>query len=826
MTDACDVALKGSIDDQAVSSDLLTRIQEEVEKLRRSDPTQPLGVHYATAAERVAAELKGAAADYEKQMLTQVKAINNMRSSFDTLQAGGFDPGKAFRTVIGAKGDAAIAEGERAMSRFLSDVESQGLLPAFHLLRKDRTMRLAFMTEIQQLNLKKGQPGVSKNPQAAKMAKIFQTHVDYYRAQMKDAGFKVADLEGRMLKQVWDSDRILQATPTAKEFADALISRVDRLGGSKVTDMSEADVRSFLESFHGEITGRTPQELDVSARNLILERSTYAVRQARSREIHFKTPEDALYVLENFGQGDVSALMTQTLRGLGKSATLNFEMGINPRAAMQTLIEHAVKRGGDRTSIQGGKGTLALTPEKIMRTIDGWWEDNAANPTIAEASDTLHNFARAAYLSMASITAVGDVATLNAANRRVGIERASTVAGAVVNILEGLPPEVRKEAGGIIEAASVHALGTIHRYTTLPGINHRLYNASIWTVDKVFTLNGLNMITRKNKQSAYIGYSARLAKFIQDKVPFEKLDPSQQRSLVRGSISKEDWNKIITSDRAVLKDGERLFLDVGAVDARTAAKLNAALAAFVNGEAVITPNVLTRTSMTLGTQRGTWEHALTTQMTFLLGYPIAYLSQGVGRQIEATGIASYGMLRLAAALTGLGVVTVMAQDAAKGRYRDYTNPEIMVQILNEGIVKGGAMTIIGEHLWKLAGADRHVHHLLFGDNAEYKIPENRPFTFGDILTGAGLEYATKVGAGAAGGVWDIVTGDVDEGMATLGKTAKGTLPFVNLPVVKPLVDTVVFDTFIEMFDPRSIEQAQRRWNQRTGGGQILDLFNE
>jgi hypothetical protein len=136
------------------------------------------------------------------------------------------------------------------------------------------------------------------------------------------------------------------------------------------------------------------------------------------------------------------------------------------------------------------------------------------------------------------------------------------------------------------------------------------------------------------------------------------------------------------------------------------------------------------------------------------------------------------------------------------------------------------MTIIGEHIWKLTGADRQMHHLLFGEDAQYKIPQNRPFGWNDILVGAGLEYGAKAVGGIGTGVWDIINGDVDAGMALLGKTAKATLPFVNLPGVKPLVDAAVFDSFIDMFDPGNIEKAQRRWTQRTGGGNLLDLLTE
>ena len=164
--------------------------------------------------------------------------------------------------------------------------------------------------------------------------------------------------------------------------------------------------------------------------------------------------------------------------------------------------------------------------------------------------------------------------------------------------------------------------------------------------------------------------------------------------------------------------------------------------------------------------------------------------------------------------------THIAKDLAKGRDRDYTSPDVALQLLQEGMLLGGGMTLYGETLWKAAGVDRMTHHLFFGDSAKYRVPPNRPFELKDVLVGGGVTYAAKAVAGVSKGVWQTLNGDA-EAAATFVNTAKSTLPFVGLPGVKPLLDRVVFDHILEMTDPTAIDKAERRWNLRTGGSFFL-----
>lgn len=840
MTDKCNIQLledlgagtsKESSERAAGAQyELMQRIEKQVEKLRRSDPALPDGIRYMNAAERIAAELKAEAADYEKQALLQTRAMATSKTLMDAHMAQGKSAAKAYLETHNAAGQAAEASGKRAESMYVTELENEGLFAYSILLRNGTQESRDVALELQQLTLKEGgTPGKSGSKMAQKFAQVYRKHMDFYRAQLKEMGFRVADLSGYISKQIWDRDALFRFAKDEADFADQMYSRVRAIGTTEFKDVSEQEAKQLLAKHYLDHTQQTPIDLEVSARNLILERSTYAVRQAQSREIHFNTSDDYVWALETFGNANMSSVLSESLRHIAKNVELNNQLGVNPRLTIESMVQHAIAKGKPGTSqeIKGLSLTnLGATPDAMQTVIDGGYEHNSGSISLAEWSDSLNNFARAVYLSKASITATGDLATVMASLDRVGAKSASGLANTAVRMFESLPPELRAQAGGIIEAETIHKLGVVHRYVTGDTLRGKVYNASLFAVDKTFQYNQLDRITRMNKTSAYLGYQNHLAGLIKDKVPFSKLDKANKAAILRGTITEKEWNALIQEEGLLFDHKGTLFVNTDTKNPRIGAKLNATLAAFVSGEAVITPDVVTRARMYQGTRRGTIPYAFFQQATFLLGYPLAYVRQGFMRQVEATGFASYGMLKLSAALIGLAVIQQVARDAANGRYQDYTDPEVMAQVMAKAVVASGAMTIIGETAWKYAGADRKLHHLIFGANAEHKMPNYGPFELTDLLGGGPLEYLDRVVGGVTGSLWDVLQGDIDAAAARIGKTAQTSLPFVNLPLIKPALSAAVFDPFIEMFEPGRMMEKRRRWERQGGGGQLLDLFTE
>ncbi len=823
MTDNCFIDLRGLVGEK-LSDELVTRIDQEYAAVSKADPSKPKGLAYAEAAEIVGAQMKEESSRFKQQLVTQAAASKNWNTLYDELVKTGTHKDRAVAQAIGIYGDSAIAAAEKAKGRFVHDYQKADLAPIIQRLSKEDELAVTFLTEIRELNTPGGKAGITGNKQVAELAGIFQKHVDFYRMQLKELGFKVVDLQGRMLKQVWDTDRMLQAVKSAQEFADIIYPKLRAIGDVKITDMSEEKAKEILSEFYDIKVGRVIDAGSArdSIRNMKLERQTYAARQAESRELHFSSPEDSYFVLKTFGSGDLVSLMAETIRDLGKQVDATRNMGVNPRANAAVLIEHAVNVGkADYQQIEGG-WTLTQKPQYLLNTIDGFYDNNTANPHLSELVDTVHNFARAKLLAMASLSALGDFATLAAANRRLGIQRASSIASSVKALFNDLPPAVQREAAGIVETQAVHALGTAHRYITLPGMNHKLYNASVYAVDKTFELNGLNKLTRKNKQTAYVGYSNLLARQLDEKAPYASLDAYAKRTLLRGGITETDWNKLLEAPNATVQDGNLRFVNTDALNPKMAAKVSAALSAFVN-EAVITPNVQTRTRMNMGLQRGTAAHAIIQQMTFILGYPIAFLSQGIGRQVEATGFVSGPMLTFAAALTFTGIVQQVLRDVGNARDRDYDDPEVALDLIQRGLIAGGGLTIIGENLWKATGTDRAVHHLFFGGDGEYP-PQSKPFNPSELLVGAGTEYLWNFAKGTGKTTWAALTGDFEGAVGNLAKTGQAALPFVSLPLVKPIVDATFFDYFIELADPDHYKTAERKWHSRTGGDFLLTDF--
>lgn len=816
MSDVCEIKLAESIGNKKDREELIKRVNDEADRRLKRDPSKPRNAHLMEAVDRIAKEESESAQRIRQQLVTQGKSRGKLNVVMDGFIETGSNPTDAVKQTIASAADAGVAAAEKAHGRFVTEAHQNNVYNFMMGLRKSPSDKKALAIELGQANTKGGKIGVTGNKMAADLAKLFQSHVDFYRGRLREFGFKVHSLEGRILAQIWDTERMLQRYADGAEFAEDYARRVSRIGDTRTSEMSTEEVKKILSDFFYERTGLVGREIEMSARNMTVERQTYAVRQALSRELHFDNPEDFLYALETSGAGDMATVMSETIRDLGKQVDMTERLGVNPRNNAAWLVEQGVNKGANRRSLTTGVHSIT----NLMNVADGFYDNNSANPAISQFMDTVHGFARAAYLSFSSLAAIGDFPTLAAAQRRQGIEYMTAWAMRMKSLANDFDPAMAREMAGVVETQAVHALGATHKYIGLPGVSNRLHDASVWASNKVMEKNGLSYLTRKNKQAAYLSMSNRLAGLVSKKTPYEELSNYTKRTLLRGGVSREEWARLIDLEDVVYKDGKFSFLKTEGMDPKLASRLNAVLAIVVN-EAVITPDTMTRATMSLGLQRGTWGHAAVSQATFLMGYPISFINQGFRREMEANGLVSFQMLRYFTALTLAGVAYVVLRDLANGRNRDYTHPEIMVQVLQEGMLYGGGLTLYGEILWKLAGVDRKVHHLLFGENSDYRVPVNRPVGLEDFLVGAGVGYLSTVGGGTLGGLYEVVTGDIDEGLNTWTKTAQRTLPFVDLPYTKAAVDTLIFNNLIEMTDPRAIDQAERRWRARTGGDFFL-----
>ena len=832
MTGKCEIDfladLKGEV---GLKEDVLKRIEKMVEKLRARDPVTPDGILWGDAAKRVELEMKGEAANYELQILHTYRAQRSLARRVYLLTEEGRTPHQAYIEVINGTGTAAESAANIAVARLDADIQKAGLKEQFALLHgKDEKFTLDFMRELGQLN-KKINPnvGVSKNADALAVARIFHKHIQASRFELRKMGLKTANLEGRILRQLWDRERLVLSAPTADDFVKLVRDRVDIIGDEVVSDMPPWRLDQLLKDFYDEVLGNSTKPPALGPRDLVIERNTFAVQQAKSREIHFKGPEDELFIMKNFGGGDVQALMLETVRDLGKQVFLTSELGVNYRWTSEALIADAVALGGDSQSIRRGAGLTGvaglLAPENLLDAIDGYHDTGATNPRLAQWVDTVHNWARAVYLPAASLNTGSDLPTLNAASRRYGVDASRSITGVVSQMFKGLdlPPDLLREAAGIIEAESVQQLGTIHRYVTLPGISNKLFNSSVWLTEKTFKWNGLNRATRMQKSVAYRRVSGMFADFIEEGKTWDDLSAAQRRLLIRGGMSDKDFSKLSTfKDTAIYKDGAYKFINIDVLPPELARKVNGVLTRFVSTEAVISPDVATRTILNFATRRGTLANAVARQATFLLSYPIAWMRQGISVEAEAAGgYLSRSVMRYAAMLTVYGVIVQMARDVSQGRTRDYDDPEVAFQVLREGMLRGGALSLPGELLYKWSGADAGAHAAVFGEDARYTTSSSRPFDLAeDIFIGGGVELLMKLADGTKDGVLSLAQGDVDKFIETVLSTTRSTVP-TFAPGVKDVLDGLFFEELYDMVGSDKLQRAERRWHARTNGDYLL-----
>jgi hypothetical protein len=825
MSDACELELLGNVKGQRQVADRFLQLtKEETRRLKAINPDVAEGILMQEAAETVKVRMKKEAVETKVQMIHQHTAKERLATGISMIVREGRSPETAYREVIAAAGDSAKHAENVAISKFNHDLEKEKLYTQF--TSGDKTFFRDVAFELEQVNTTNGNVGVTKNKAASRLAQMYQKHVNYYRSQLKAMGLRTENLEGRILRRLWERDRLLEAAPRAKDFIRLMQGRVRKIGDQLTSEMTPEQIDRALTDAYNELLGIGQGEPKLDLRDLRLERKTYAVRQAESRQIHFNNVDDELYVMETFGGGDMAALMADTIADLGQQVHLTQQLGSNYRFSAYALLDQVEQLGGDRQAAQNGGGPRIPSIENILNKVTGFYDENVGNPTVAKWSDGITNYARAVLLPAASLNSVTDLATLDAAGRRHVLDNAGNFASTVKRFITGvdLPPDILRSAAGIIETDSVHHISQLNRRVSLPGLTNRFYNGSLWVADKTFQLNGLNRMTRTMKQTAYNQYSRMMANAIEAGRPWDDLPSPSRQLLVEAGLLKDDWAKLISRKDAVFAQDHFKFVNTEVLDPVLASRVNAALGRYVSNEAVLSPNIITQLYLDGGLQRGTLPHAMYKQATFLFSYPAAFIRQAFMKQGQATGYASFGMLRYVAALTFYGVIVEVLRDVAYGRSRDYTNPEIMTQILYSGFIRGGAGTLYLENLLAATGAETKLMDLIHGADRDYKTPNFQGNVVEALLYGGGTEWAYNLVSGTGKTAWELMTGDVDAAVENAIRTARRTLPTFTLGV-KPLLDAAVYDNVAEMMDLNIMRQFDSRYNARTGGENVLfDIF--
>lgn len=447
-----------------------------------------------------------------------------------------------------------------------------------------------------------------------------------------------------------------------------------------------------------------------------------ARQRAAHRELHFKSAEDEVAYMRQFGSGGVADSVIRELEGAGSAIALMRGLGTNPEAMFQLQRTELLKEARDT-----GNHALALAVSR--RTLD--WQlaevtgasRQVANPTVASYASSIRVLQSIAKLGGAMLSSFGDVATAAAELRYQGRGALDAYADMIGGIFKGRRAGEKRIIGDLLgvgfEGGTGHILSRLGGESAPPGGLAKA--AAVF-----FRLNGLSWWTDTHKTTAGLVIARFFAMMTEH--DHASLPAPTQRLLGQYGIDRTSWDILRTAQLHAAEDGktfltaegikqipldrflggamtlERVAGLSGRAQREARDKLASAYATMVTDRvdyAVITPGARERAYLNMGTQRGDLlGEALRFVMQFK-SFNTAMITKSIGRDIyggQGGGKlgATMRTMSLAFQLGVMGYLAMSAKDILAGKNpRDPQAPETWAAAM----MMGGGMGILGDYAY-------------------------------------------------------------------------------------------------------------------------------
>ena len=664
------------------------------------------------------------------------------------------------------------------------------------------------------------------DPIAMKIAEIFNKYFETGRLRENRAGSWIGHLDDYGGGQSHDARRVFRAggrTPrTAAESAASFQAWKDFTLPLLDTDriFPEFAGRStpdeFLRAIWNAIAADrwdTAKGGEFTGFHHFLGPANLAERRSAHRVLHFKDAAAAQAYNDRFGHGSLMENVLARLERSARAIALMEELGPNPEAMLRRWrrdLEKEAQSSGDIVGAQRLAHKKIDHIENLFAEVSGATRE-AADKDLGHWASVLRAIESMAKLGFATLSSIGDIASVAAELRYQGRGFLSSYADAFAGLMRGRGSGETRMIADLLGVGFQSITGGVHaRFHSTDGAA----GAATRLLNHFFRWNVLNWWTDTHQTTSGLVTSRYFA--LQRDIAWGNLPAEASRLLTQYGIGQGEWN--VLRKGAVKKgaDGTE-FLTAAAVrevpesefvalagrrytalgpralaDARD--RLATSYGALVIDRAdfaVPTPGARERALMNFGTERGTvLGEALRFVMQFK-AFPLAQISKTLGREIygrrgEHMG-AAVRMGELVLQLTAMGYLAMTAKDLVRGK--EPADP-LNVNTFLRAMTQGGGLGIYGDFI--LGEHDR------FGRSP--------------------AETALGPAAGTAGDVIRLVNktirGDLDAPGAI--RFAVANTPFLNLFYARPALDYFVLHPIYESLKPGYTRRLQREAEQRYG----------
>lgn len=686
----------------------------------------------------------------------------------------------------------------------IADLRKANLLTQFNNMKGDFEADVGRV--IYALNTPDGElPRVSS--EALEIGRVMHKYQRASIDRLNMEGGYVRRKSGYVVRQSHKPERMAKAGPDAWKRAIRPLLDFEKM------DVPADKIDDFLDSAYEAIESGVRLNQEVSdIQRAFKGPGNIAKRDAASRVLEFKSPDAWFEYDRQFGNASLREGFMQDLTRASRNTALMINLGTNPQAMMDRVIEKSQRKyRGDTT-----KRKRFTEPRQLQNMLDEVTGDInlTSNHKVANVMAGYRAVQTMAKLGGAWISALSDVGFMATNRMYQGRSMLDAWGDAFSAPFKGLSGGDQRIMADLMGAGLEGQLGDfMSRFNASDQIAGRMSK----TMSFFFKMNLLGPWTDANKRGVTMMISRDLA--MNATHAFDDLPPDLNRLLRTYGFDARKWEVA----RQALREGPdgRGYIMPGDVDnvrgatftgmseaqqSKLRSEVKSNLFAMLSSEAdfaVPSPGARERAILRQGYRPGTVAGEAIRFVTQFKSFGVTALTKVMGRQVYGHGAksitqqlsrgvgANMGLVNAIVMTTFLGYGVMQMKEMMKGRKPRPATPETFIAAM----MQGGGLGIYGD--------------FLFGE-------ANR---FG----GGTLETIAGPGIGTAAEVVDliqrargVVVGGDEDLRGDVLRLAKGNLPFANLFYTKAAMDYLIWYQLQEALNPGYLRRMERRVKRENG----------
>lgn len=662
------------------------------------------GVSKDIAVEKaVAQRIKDVKKSLEKQKIQKLRNIviqENNLNKLDNFLESGLSVKDAINSwlfgitspIAGTRDSIAMradSETNGYISRLLRDLQEKNLYDAFQstLLSKE------IQKDLWALSIKdKSKQIFSGSIEAREIAEIIHKMYDDIKSRLNNAGADIDDIQGFIVSQTHDSDKMFSIGKNPKQtWIDFIKPKLDL---DKSFEGNYDDIDDALgKAYEAIVTGIRKQSPEPKESKLFQFEgiANLAQKLSQKRKLIFKSADDFIAYNDVYGMRSFNESITNTVDTQGRNVALLEDQGTNPNAMMKQSVRKFLERNRDRLATKGESVNLNFIETAIdLITAE---PDRTSNPKLTNAVNNIKAWNMVRLMGGTVISSITNVAFKAIAYQYNG----KSLLGSYGQYFSDMFNYGFKSTEDKIKFARLTGVYVEQYVGNLKG---RLADSKTFAskaskvVNMFMKINGMQWLDSTDKISMGMTLAHDLG--LSKNLTFDKLDADTQRNFRVMNITPEDWDKMRLSVRTLEDDGRDYLFSDDIEDIKLSNKLRAYYIDSVR-YAIPEQTTSTKARMAFGTRRGTPMGEFLQLVLQFKGFSVALAERVFGRALYANGkpnMASVAMLgQIVLSSTIMGYIAMTAKDFIKGLTpRDPYDPKTILASL----VQGGGLGILGD----------------------------------------------------------------------------------------------------------------------------------